>query len=115
MVTSFRLDKWIGETPHCQSFLRLFSMSTQGNHSITDMGVSEEGGWRWVFLWLRRMFVWEEEMLHNHMMQLGTMSLMDSEDMWRWVLESEGKFTAKSTYEFVSALNGPRTILHQVE
>jgi len=35
--------------------------------------------------------------------------------MWRWVLESEGKFTAKSTYEFVSALNGPRTILHQVE
>lgn len=54
-------------------------------------------------------------MLNNHMVQLGTMSLMDSEDMWRWVLESEGKFTAKSTYEFVSALNGPRTILHQVE
>jgi hypothetical protein len=40
--TRFWLDKWVGPKPLCDLFPRLFSVSTQPDKLIKEMGTAEE-------------------------------------------------------------------------
>ncbi|MCH88765.1 RNA-directed DNA polymerase (Reverse transcriptase), partial [Trifolium medium] len=60
----FWVDKWIGDSPFCVKFPRLFSLSVQKLACIRDVVGSVEGeGLRWNLLWRRTLFQWEVESL----------------------------------------------------
>jgi hypothetical protein len=50
-------------------FLLLFSLSSQSQETIRDMGSWENGVWLWKFKWRRPSFVWEED-LHSNLLAL---------------------------------------------
>lgn len=59
--TLFWLDKWCDCSPLYLVFPRLYSLSLQKNHFISQMGEWHNGVWSWSFSWRRAMFDWEIE------------------------------------------------------
>jgi hypothetical protein len=61
MSTRFWRDVWLGDSPLCFKFPRLFSISGEKDFCVGEL-LKEEGGRRWRdFVWRRRLFQWEEE------------------------------------------------------
>jgi hypothetical protein len=61
MLTRFWRDVWIGDSPLCIKFPRLFSLSLQKDVCVGEfLKVEDDRRW-WNFIWRRNLFQWEEE------------------------------------------------------
>lgn len=52
-------DRWCDGGPLKVVFPRLFSISSQKNCFISQMGYWQEGSWKWCLSWRRTLFDWE--------------------------------------------------------
>jgi hypothetical protein len=86
--TRLWLDCWMGGSPLCEQFPRLFSIATNKEGMVCDMWVEREGMRQWDWGWRRRLFVWDE---------------------WQWVLENSGKLMIR--YMFLGSIFSPVLIL----
>jgi hypothetical protein len=58
--TSFWKDHWVGNSPLCDAFPRLFNISLQSDLVVKDMGEWVNERWIWKLKWRRNFFIWEE-------------------------------------------------------
>jgi hypothetical protein len=98
-LTRFWKDVWIGNTPLCVKFPRLFSLSLQKEVMVGDLlKVEEERRW-WALTWRRHLFQWEEERVNLLLASLENVLLTVDEDDWEWSLNPGDGFSVKSAYD----------------
>jgi hypothetical protein len=99
--TSFWSDIWIGEALLKERFPRLFSISSQKEAVVMDVRNQSvtEGSWR--FLWRRRLFAWEEELLEELKETISQTVLTEDRDKWCWRPDSDAEFWVNSVYQLV--------------
>jgi mannosylglycoprotein endo-beta-mannosidase len=98
-LTRFWKDVWIGNTPLCVKFPRLFSLSLQKEVMVGDLlKVDEERRW-WALTWRRHLFQWEEERVNLLLASLENVLLTVDEDDWEWSLNPGDGFSVKSAYD----------------
>jgi hypothetical protein len=99
MLTRFWRDVWIGDSPLCIKFPRLFSLSMQKEVCVREL-LKVEGDRRWWnFIWRRNLFQWEEERVNVLEDLLGIVVLTNDIDVWKWKLNPENGFSVKSAYD----------------
>jgi hypothetical protein len=101
--TKFWKEIWVGDQPLCIKFPRLFSMSTQQEEVVGDMGNWVENRWRWNLLWRRSFFQWEETLYRQLEEILASFHFLEHDDCWLWRENLDDGFTVKSCYELLSA------------
>jgi len=73
--TLFWTGHWVGSSPLCVQFRRLFNLAVHKSISVPKMfllGCEDEGaGWQW----RRRLWAWEEELLGEFRILLSDISL----------------------------------------
>jgi hypothetical protein len=99
--TRFWLDIWVGPKPLCEVFPRLYSVSTQPENLISQMGEWRNEEWVWSLNWRRRFFMWEEELLGNLMELIGHVKLSLNNDSWVCDMGAEDGYSAKEGYNFL--------------
>jgi hypothetical protein len=100
----FWLDNWVTDRPLKSSFKRLFSLAVNKEASIFEMGDWREWEWRWSFYWRRPLFTWEEELVNKVLVEIGHFCLqVDKKDYWRLKSESDGIYSVRSAYAFLSS------------
>jgi hypothetical protein len=99
--TSFWKDKWLGDFSLMNKFPRLYSISTQKEGIVAEVG-NLAGTVGWTLTWRRSLFVWENTLLEELLMLINQTSLSMEEDYWVWRLDKEGLFSVKSTYTAIS-------------
>jgi hypothetical protein len=99
LSTSFWNTKWRGEVPLCRKYPRLFAISNQKEAKVAEVWREGGSGPDWNFTWRRRLFVWEENLLNNLLLDLQDFGLAQGEDVWSWKLEEGGGFTVSSMYK----------------
>lgn len=102
--TSFWNDTCRCEVSFRDKYPRLFSISNQKEESIGELCGENSLGEAWNFIWWRRLFVWEEQLLEDLRDDLVGFRLGEDEDGWRWRLEEDGRFSIKSSYEKLEGL-----------
>jgi hypothetical protein len=65
--TSFWKDCWVGLTPLCENFPRLFSICLQSDATVSSLWSPNSNG-NWNLVWRRRLFVWETVLLEDLML-----------------------------------------------
>jgi hypothetical protein len=120
--TSFWSHVWLGDLPLADKFPRLFSLSSQRDAVISD--VAEVNGDRieWSFMWRRRLFIWEEELVTLLKNSLCDVLLTTDVDRWWWKHDPDGDFSVNSTYtllfkELNTVVEGSEslaTVFHQL-
>jgi hypothetical protein len=99
--TSFWNDNWVGNFSLKDRFPRLFSISTQKEAMVTDLYYNDNNE-HWTFLWRRRFFIWEEELLDQLCALINPITLSDAGDRWGWIPEKGEDFTVSSTFSLIS-------------
>lgn len=100
--TQFWTENWLGSGCLELRFHRLYNLSCQKRVSVKDMGVWENGVWRWMFRWRRRLQGREVGWLEELLAVLGSAQLVeDKRDRWLWTLEGGGSFSVNSSYVFL--------------
>jgi len=97
--TSFWNAKWRGDTTFKIKYPRLYAISNQKEAKVADFLVFNGFGTEWNFSWRRRLFVWEEELINNLMLDIQGFDRAPGEDEWVWKLEDGGRFSVSSTYK----------------
>jgi hypothetical protein len=101
--TLFWYDNWVGETPLCTKFPRLFDLAVNKECSVGEMARLgwAEGGRAWV--WRRRLLAWEEDsvrectlLLHNVVLQVNVL------DKWRWLLDPVNGYSVREAYRHIT-------------
>ena len=106
--TLFWYDKWLGSTPLCVCYRRLFDLYE--NKSITvanffSLGVAQ-GGEAWK--WRRRLLAWEEEALEECRTLLLDVSLHSNvSDRWVWLPDPQGGYTVRGAYQLLNRKDIP--------
>ncbi|GKV26298.1 hypothetical protein SLEP1_g35629 [Rubroshorea leprosula] len=99
----FWSDKWVGDKSLKELYLRLFAVAIRTEGSLKDMGVWRGENWVWDCRWrcgCRGRAAEEEE--HFRAMINGFQLRIDREDSWRWVHSSDGCYSVKAAYEFLT-------------
>ncbi|MCH79404.1 LINE-1 reverse transcriptase like [Trifolium medium] len=99
--TLFWSDRWLGEYTLSEAFPRLFSLSIHKETYITDMVVVNGGRNLWNFIWRRRLFTWEEDLVGQLQDRLLDVQLSTEADSWWWKPDPEGFFSVKTTYSLL--------------
>jgi mannosylglycoprotein endo-beta-mannosidase len=99
MAIRFWRDVWLGDSPLCHKFPRLFSLSVQKEVCVGDLLKVEGERRRWDFCWRRNFFQWEEGLLNQLVESLENISLSHDIDRWVWKLNPEEGFSVKSAYD----------------
>jgi hypothetical protein len=97
--TRFWLDRWVGMTPLCDTFPRLFKVSLQSESLIKDMGEWINETWQWKLDWRRRFFIREEESVKHLMEIIKLAPITKEEDSWSYI--DGGMFTVRHMYLFL--------------
>jgi hypothetical protein len=111
--TRFWHDCWTGTSPLCDRFPRLFSISTIKDGLVGEVWVNRERLWSGAWGWRRRLFGWEEALLHDLSLAIPMLTLSEEEDEWKWGLEEDGSFSVKSSYLFLDKLFMPESSLSE--
>ncbi|GKV52388.1 hypothetical protein SLEP1_g58974 [Rubroshorea leprosula] len=95
---------WVGEKTLRDLCPRLFQLAIHKDGLVSEMGVWEEGSWRWRIDWRRgrRGREKDEEVLLWEI--LGKVQLKEGvKDCWQWVRVPDGKFMVRHAYEFLES------------
>jgi len=95
---------WRGDRAFWDKYPRLFSLSNQKEENVGELAVGLVTDVDWGFSWRHPLFVWEEEMLLELKEDLGGFKGSQEEDVWRWRLEDDGRFSVKSLYRKMEGL-----------
>jgi mannosylglycoprotein endo-beta-mannosidase len=101
MHTQFWKDVWIGDSPLCIRFPRLYSISLQKNEYVEVLLEVDGERRRWNFLWRRNLFQWEVDKVGHLEAFLVNVRLSQEIDEWKWIINSEEGFTVKSAYDLL--------------
>jgi hypothetical protein len=104
--TYFWKTKWRGEVVFCNKYPRLFAISNQKEAKVGEIGVMSGTGVDWHFAWRRRLFVWEEDLLANLLLDLHGFVTSNGTDEWLWKLEDDGRFSVSSMYNKLEVVAG---------
>jgi mannosylglycoprotein endo-beta-mannosidase len=97
----FWRDVWIGDSPLCLKFPRLYSLSMQKDVCVGEL-LMVEGDRRWWNLnWRRNLFQWEMERLNVLVGLIANVSLSLQEDGCIWKLNPVDGFSVKSVYDLL--------------
>jgi hypothetical protein len=97
----FWKDVWIGNQPLEHRFPRLYTISTQHDLKVHEVGFRENGVWRWNLRWRRNFFVWEEALVLELEEIIGNVIITEVEDRWSWSPDVNEGFSVKSLYVFL--------------
>jgi len=104
--TYFWKSKWRGEVVLCNKYPRLFAISNQKEAKVGEIRVVSGNGLDWLFTWRRRLFVWEEGLLANLLLDLHGFVTSNGTDEWFWKLEDDGRFSVSSMYKKLDMVAG---------
>jgi hypothetical protein len=76
------LHNWTGARSLCQEYPRLFSVSTQQQEVISNMGSWSNNEWAWDLHWRRNLFQWELELLAQLKGIIKGTPILSIEDSW---------------------------------
>lgn len=108
--TSFWDVAWRGEISFWEKYPRLFSLSTQKEAMVGDVGAINSMDTNWTFLWRRPLFVWENELLSELLEDLESFRGSIEDGIWWWRLEGNGVFSVKSMYKKLELLLAETTV-----
>ena len=97
--TSFWKDRWRGDTPSCEVFPRLFTISNQKEAKVGDLWWIQDDIQGWNLSWRRQPFLWEEDLVVNLLAMLEGVVRGNEEDRWVWTPEEGGGFSVRSSYK----------------
>ena len=108
--TLFWTHRWIGGTPLCVRFPRLFDLTENKDASVAtlfSLGLMHGGeGWRW----RRRLWAWEEDLLEECRTLLFDVSVFPNvSDKWVWLSDPVGGYTVRGAYDILT--NGVTTTM----
>jgi hypothetical protein len=115
-TTRFWKDSWVGISPLCECFPRLFSISLFKDAMVSDMRGSVDGEDRWMLQWRRYLFAWEYQLVLELLEAVPMVARSEENDRWFWSPEESGIFSVKLAYlllgrVFVSELDfGPNDL-----
>ncbi|KEH35150.1 hypothetical protein MTR_3g081050 [Medicago truncatula] len=102
-ATLFWSHRWIGGSPLCVQFPRLFDLAE--NKTITvaslfSLGTEQDGeGWSW----RRRLWACEENMLEDCRALLFDISLVSNvSDIWEWLLDTAEGYSVRGAYDLLT-------------
>jgi hypothetical protein len=99
--TRFWRDKWTSAGPLMLQFPRLFSIASNQDVTISDLGAWLNNVWMWNFSWRRNLFVWEENQLQELIACLRPVANSTVQDSWRWDPVLEGQFSVSSVFSLL--------------
>ena len=96
-LTKFWCDLWIGDSTLKSRYARLFSISTQKEDLVAQMGYWQNHRWYWRFNWRRNLFSWEQNMIQDLLNDINQHSFIEGlDDALLWKFDSSGIFSVKS-------------------
>ncbi|WJX74571.1 hypothetical protein P8452_58208 [Trifolium repens] len=102
--TLFWTDPWVGGTPLCERFRRLFDLAATKSRTVAEMyGAGwEAGGEAWV--WRRHLWAWEEELLGECQALLLSVTLQaGSLDRWQWRSDPISGYSVRDAYQVLTS------------
>ncbi|KAK2452536.1 hypothetical protein QL285_000319 [Trifolium repens] len=98
MLARFWRDVWIGDSPLCTKFPRLFSLALQKEVCVGELLKVEDDRRWWNFTWRRNLFQWEEDRVKVLENILVNVVLSNDLDVWWWKPNPEEGFSVNSAY-----------------
>lgn len=102
--TYFWKTKWRGEMTFSCKYPRLFDISNKKEAMVGEMGVVSGSSFDWNFIWRRKLFVCEEDLLRNLLLDFHGFVRTQGVDDWKWKLEDDSSFSVRSTYKKLEVL-----------
>ncbi|GAU21296.1 hypothetical protein TSUD_287060 [Trifolium subterraneum] len=102
--TFFWTDPWLGGTPLCVRFGRLFDLAVHKSNTVAEMWSLgwDTGGEAWE--WRRQLWAWEEEMLGEYQALLLDFTLQaQSLDMWTWRLDPVSGYSVRGADQLLTS------------
>ena len=104
----FRMDKWYGDEPLCESFLSLFTLSSSKEAWVVDVWNLEGDGGGWTPLFSRAFNDWELELVERFLQKIKAFRVhRDVEDKVIWTISRYGTFSVKSLYSILEPEDSP--------
>ncbi|XP_057426327.1 uncharacterized protein LOC130719735 [Lotus japonicus] len=102
--TLFWVEDWHGRGKFRDVFADLFSVSSQQNFTVSQMGRWVDGKWLWSFRWKERLSSALEGQL-NSLLSIVTCfkPTLGVKDSWKWIKEGRGNYSVSSAYESIFA------------
>ncbi|GAU29681.1 hypothetical protein TSUD_53330 [Trifolium subterraneum] len=100
----FWTDPWLGWTPLCARFDRLFDLVVNKSSTVAEMCSLgwDTGGEAWV--WQRHLWAWEEEMLGECQVLLHDFILQAQlSDTWIWRLDPVSGYSVRGVYQLLTS------------
>jgi hypothetical protein len=107
----FWKDIWVDNISLEHRFPRLFSISTQKDAMVQNVGSWMNGEWRWELTWRRNFFVWEEALVLELDVVINGVMLAEVVDSWVWKPNLDDGFTVKSLFEYLQRTLRPQSAL----
>ncbi|KAK7269299.1 hypothetical protein RIF29_22022 [Crotalaria pallida] len=102
-AASFWHEAWCDDECLKSKYPRLFSIADSKSGTVAEAGLFEDGVWKWNLRWRRLFFQWEEELGADLLRRIQPLCCFrDKKDGWRWVLETDGRFSVRSAYVFLA-------------
>ena len=102
--TSFWYDRWIGEGPRCECFRRLFDLTENKSMSVANLFSVDSEQWRVLWKWMRRLWLWENDLLEECKALLLDVSLFPNVlNKWVWLPDPSGGYTVRGAYDLLTS------------
>ncbi|CAJ2642357.1 unnamed protein product [Trifolium pratense] len=101
--TLFWTDPWLDGISLRERFGRLFELAETKSRSVVEMFALGWGADGEAWVWRRRLWAWEEELLRECQLLLLDISLQDQIlDRWQWSPDSDTGYTAAGGYQILT-------------
>jgi hypothetical protein len=97
-TTRFWTDIWVGNQSLQNRFPRLYSIFSQKENTIRNMGRWEGQDWRWEMVWLRSYFGWEENINLEFLNLIQHFVPTTQVDTWLWRSNRDARFSVNDCY-----------------
>lgn len=99
-ATLFWLEDWHGKGKFKDKFADLFTISSQQNLKLVELGCWSNGEWRWTLQWKCRLSEGLEAQLASMLALISSFKPRRGvNDSWNWIKEGNGKYTVSSAYD----------------